>query len=103
MKETHKYINNFSEYQKALQFLEDGCDCGCYAVLPKEKFAKLRADFQSLSKPEQDAYVMANLISMGEGETTTSSRFPKIERTNTEFLIIEITEYLFAKKLTSTC
>ncbi|CAG8451856.1 7339_t:CDS:10 [Scutellospora calospora] len=67
-----KYINNFSEYQKALQFLEDGCDCGCYSVLPKEKFAKLRADFQSLSKPEQDAFVMANLISMGEGETTTS-------------------------------
>ena len=82
MKETHRYINNFSEYDKALQFLEKGCKCGCSAVLPKEKFAKLRVDFQSLSKSEQDAFVMANLIFMDEGETTTSSRFPKRTRTN---------------------
>lgn len=82
MKETHKYINNFSEYQKAIQFLEKICSCGCSTTLPKEKFAKLRVDFQSLSKYEQDVYVMANLISMDEGETTTSSRFPKKERTN---------------------
>ncbi|CAG8776432.1 11232_t:CDS:1, partial [Ambispora leptoticha] len=59
------------EYNQALQFLEKGCKCGCSAKLPKEKFAKLRSDFQSLSKPEQDAYVMANLISMDEGEITT--------------------------------
>ena len=84
MKETHKYNNNFKEkeYQKAIAFLEDGCNCGCFSVIPKEKFAKLRVDFQSLSKSEQDAFVMANLISMDEGETTTSSRFPKKHRTN---------------------
>ncbi|CAG8842956.1 18221_t:CDS:2, partial [Racocetra persica] len=50
------------------------CECGCSSQLPKEKFAQRRTDFQSLSKPEQDAYVMANLISMDEGEATTSSR-----------------------------
>jgi hypothetical protein len=82
MKETHKYINNFNEYEKAIQFLEKGCKCGCSDKLSKEKFAKRRADFQSLSKSEQDIYVMANLISMEEGETTTSSRFPTRERTN---------------------
>jgi hypothetical protein len=82
MNQTHKYINNFSEYDKAIQFLEKGCKCGCSAKLPKEKFARLREQFQNLSKPEQDAYVMANLISMDEGETTTSSRFPKKHRIN---------------------
>jgi hypothetical protein len=86
MNQTHKYNNNFKEeYQKAIQFLEKGCNCGCSAKLPKEKFAKLCSDFQSLSKKEQDAYVMANLISMDEGEETTSSRFPKRERTNQRF------------------
>jgi len=85
MKDDSKYINNFSEYEKALQFLEKGCECGCSAKLPKEKFAKRRADFQSLSKPEQDATLMGQLLIMEEGETTTSSRFPKRERTNQRF------------------
>jgi hypothetical protein len=52
MKDSSKYINNFKEYEKALQFLERGCECGCSSKLPQEKFAKLRADFQSLSKKE---------------------------------------------------
>ena len=82
MKDSSKYISNFKEYKKALQFLEKGCKCGCSVKLSKEKFAKRRADFQSLSKPEQDIYVMANLISMEKGEITTSSRFPTRERTN---------------------
>ncbi|CAG8850623.1 845_t:CDS:2, partial [Racocetra persica] len=61
-----KIWNNFkgSEYQKALQFLERGCECGCSKQLPKEKFAELRAGFQKLSKTEQDAFVMANLITL---------------------------------------
>ena len=83
MKQLHTYNNDFKEeYQKAIQFLEKGCKCGCSDKLPKEEFAQLRSDFQLLSKIQQDTYVMANLISMNEGETTTSSRFPTRKRTN---------------------
>jgi hypothetical protein len=81
MKSSSKY-NNFSEYQKAIQFLEKGCKCGCSAQVSSEKFAQLRENFQNLPKVAQDSYVMANLISMDEGEITTSSRFPKRERKN---------------------
>jgi len=83
MNKTHEYNNNFKEeYKKAIQFLKKGCKCGCSKKVPKEKFAKRRAEFQSLPKIGQDIYVMADLNSMNEGETTTSSRFPKKERTN---------------------
>ena len=82
MKQTHEYSNNFTEYQKAILFLKKGCNCGCYNKIPQEKFAKLRSDFQSLSKSEQDAFLMAQLISMEGGETTVSSRFSKRARTN---------------------
>ena len=82
MKKTHEYNNNFSEYGKALQFLERGCSCGCFSQLPKERFAQLREQFQNLSKVEQDSFLMAQLINTNEGEITTSSRFPKRERTN---------------------
>jgi hypothetical protein len=82
MKETHKYNNNFTEYQKATQFLKVGCKCECSSKLPKEKFAQLRVQFQTLSKKEQDAIIMGQLMVMDEGEETTSSRFPKRERTN---------------------
>jgi hypothetical protein len=74
--------NNSNEYNQALQFLEKGCKCSCSKKLPNDKFAKRRADFQSLSKSEKGIFVMANLITMDEGDTTTSSRFPKRERTN---------------------
>jgi hypothetical protein len=82
MKKTHKYNNNFSEYEKALQFLEKGCKCGCSKKVPPQKFAQLRSDFQNLSKVEQDVSVMTQLRFMEEGEITTSSRFPKRKRTN---------------------
>jgi hypothetical protein len=82
MKDTHKYSNNFTEYQRAIQFLEKGCKCGCSEKVPKEKFAKIRSQFQALPKSSQDTFVMGQLFSMDEGETTTSSRFPKKERTN---------------------
>ena len=84
MNETHKYINNFSdsEYNKAIQFLEKGCKCGCSAMLPREKFAKQRASFKFLSKEIREIFLMAQLLLMDEGEITTSSRFPKRERTN---------------------
>jgi hypothetical protein len=82
MKKTRKYNNNFSEYEKAIQFLEKGCRCGCSKKVPSEEFAQLRTQFQTLSKKEQDAFLMAQLINTKERETTTSSRFPKRKRTN---------------------
>ena len=72
-----------THYQKAIQFLEKGCKCGCSAQLPKEKFAQLRVQFQNLSKSSQDTFIMAQLLAMNEGNITTSSRFPKRERINT--------------------
>ena len=85
MKNSSKYISNSKEYQKALRFLKKGCKCGCSSKLLKEKFAQRRADFQSLSKLEQDATLMGQLLIIEEGDKTTSSRFPKKERTNKRF------------------
>ncbi len=85
MMETYEYINN-TEYQKAIRFLKKGCKCGCSHKLPREKFARLRTQFKSLSKPARDAFVMGQLLAMNEGvnkgDITTSSRYPKRERTN---------------------
>jgi hypothetical protein len=81
MKSNSKY-NSFSEYQKALDFLEVGCDCGCSDKIPPEKFAKLRAQFQNLSKTEQDAFLMAQFINTDGGGNTLSKRLKNKERTN---------------------
>jgi hypothetical protein len=82
MKDTHKYNNNFTEYQKAIQFLEKGCECGCSATLSKERFAILRDSFQKLTFLEKDAFVMGQLTNTKGGDMTASSRFPKRERLN---------------------
>ena len=71
-----------NEYQKALDFLERGCKCGCSAKVPKEKFAKLREEFQNFSHSEQDAFVMAQLFNTSGGETTKSKRLKRKERVN---------------------
>ena len=63
-----------NEYEKAFRFLEVGCGCGCSAKLPKEEFAVLREDFQALTKPEQDIFLMAQLRSMDGGPISTSRR-----------------------------
>ncbi|CAG8539139.1 212_t:CDS:2, partial [Paraglomus occultum] len=42
------------------------------AKLPKEEFAELREDFQTLTKPEQDIFLMAQLRAMYGGTTSTS-------------------------------
>jgi hypothetical protein len=81
MMETYEYRNNV-EYQKAIQFLKKGCKCGCSHKLPQEKFARLRTQFKSLSKPARDSFVMGQLLAMKEGDITTSSRFPKRKRIN---------------------
>ena len=61
-----------NEYEKALHFLEVGCACACSIMMPKEKFAELREDFQALTKPEQDIFLMAQLRSMDGGAINTS-------------------------------
>ena len=33
--------NNFTKYEKAIKFLDMGCRCGCFAKIPREKFAEL--------------------------------------------------------------
>ena len=94
MKNLHEYDNNFTEYQKALNFLQTGCNCGCSTKLPSQEFAQLRSDFQNLSKPAQDAFVMGQLFIMKDRETiTTSPRLKKKKRTNQRF------HYLFDHKI----
>ena len=39
-----------TEYEKAIEFLKVGCDCGCSFKVPKEAFAEMREAFQALSK-----------------------------------------------------
>ena len=47
-----------NEYQKAIDFLEKGCVCGCSSRIPKEGFAELRESFQALTKLEHDMFLM---------------------------------------------
>jgi len=53
--ENYNY-NGSTEYEKAMRFLELGCNCGCSKKIPKENFAELREAFQALSRPEQDIF-----------------------------------------------
>ena len=71
-----------THYQKALNFLAEGCHCGCYAKIPQEEFAELRTNFQSLSKKEQDAFLMAQLLNTRGGRNTFSPRLKNQVRTN---------------------
>ena len=48
-----------TEYEKAIEFLKVGCGCSCSSKVPMEAFAEMREAFQSLSKPEQDIFLMA--------------------------------------------
>ena len=70
------------EYEKAIRFLEIGCDCGCSQKISREKFAELREAFQALSRSEQDIFIMAQLKAMNGGEITSSRRLKKKMRTN---------------------
>src|SRR5690242_7140701 len=53
--ENNKY-NGSNEYEKAIDFLEKRCKCGCSSKIPKEEFAELRESFQALSISEQDIF-----------------------------------------------
>ena len=71
-----------TEYEKAIHFLETGCNCGCSKKIPRERFAELREAFQALSRSEQDIFLMAQLKAMNGGEITASRRLKKKARTN---------------------
>src|SRR5215204_5948088 len=90
-----------NEYEKALQFLELGCGCGCSAKLPREEFAELREAFQARTKPEQDIFLMAQLRSMDGGAISISRRLKNKIRVNKRTVYIVIP--LFVKKPTSIC
>ena len=81
MKSSNKY-NGSNEYQKAIEFLEKGCNCSCSSRIPKEQFAELRESFQALSKSEQDIFLMAQLKAMDNGSTSTSRCLRKKTRSN---------------------
>ena len=70
-----------NEYEKALHFLEQSCGCGCSAKMPKEEFAELREDFQALTKPEQDIFLMAQLKSMDGGAINLKNKTRVNKRT----------------------
>src|SRR6185312_6186284 len=74
--------NGSTEYEKAMRFLEVGCNCGCSKMIPREKFAELREAFQVLSRSEQDIFLMAQLKTMNGGEITASRRLKQKTRTN---------------------
>src|SRR5205085_10352443 len=90
MKKTHEYNTNFTEYKKALKFLKKGCECGCSSKVPREEFAQLRSDFQSLPKAEQDAFVMAHLFIMRDREKISTSPRLKNEYFNNKKIQIEL-------------
>ena len=79
--ENYNY-NGSNEYEKAIRFLEIGCNCGCSTKFAREEFAELREAFQALSRSEQDIFLMAQLKAMNGGEITASRRFKKKMRTN---------------------
>ena len=54
MKSNSEYDGSI-EYQKAIDFLEKGCDCGCSSRIPKEEFAELRDPFR-LSLKQSKTY-----------------------------------------------
>ena len=47
MKSNNKY-NGSNEYQKAIDFLEKGCDCDCFSRIPKEEFGEYRLGYSSI-------------------------------------------------------
>src|SRR6185369_14952176 len=81
MKSNNKY-NGSNEYEKAIDFLEKGCNCGCSSRISKEEFAELRESFQALSKVEQDIFLMAQLKAMDGGSISTSRHLKKKTRSN---------------------
>ena len=101
MKE-NKY-NNLTEYEKAINFIKTGCNCGCSNKIPKEEFSELRENFQALTKPEQDIFLMAQLRSMNSGEINTSQRLKRNHRLIKGLFIAEIVIHSFVKRHILIC
>jgi hypothetical protein len=77
-----KNIYNGS-YEKAIRFLELGCNCGCSQKIPREKsLPSYVRSFQALSRSEQDIFLMAQLKAMNGGEITANRRLKKKTRIN---------------------
>ena len=74
--------NNFTEYEKAINFLKNGCNCDCSNKISKEKFAEMREAFQALSKLKQDIFLMAQLKVMDGRTISNSKRLKKKTRSN---------------------
>jgi len=81
MKSNNK-CNGSNEYEKAIDFLEKGCRCGCSSRIPKEEFSELRESFQVLFKFEQDIFLMAQLKAMNGRSISTSRCLKKKIRFN---------------------
>src|SRR5581483_12438857 len=90
--------HNFTEYEKAINFLKNSCSCGCSNKIPKEKFAEMREAFQALSKSKQDILLMAQLKVMDGGTINNSRHLKKKTRFNKRTFIIEIIIYHFVRK-----
>ena len=80
---TNSEYNGSTEYEKAMRFLEIGCNCGCSQKIPREKFAELLEAFQALSRSEQDIFLMAQLKAMNGGELNVLKRKRVLIKDNT--------------------
>ena len=74
--------NSSNEYEKAINFLEKGCKCGCSSRIPKEEFAELRKSFQVFSKVKQDIFLMIQLKAMNGRSISISRCLKKKIRSN---------------------
>ena len=89
---------NFTEYEKAINFLQNVCNCGCSNKIPKEKFAEMQEDFQALSKSEQDIFLMAQLKVMDGGIISNSRRLKRKIRSNKKNFLPMRSQYIFLSK-----
>ncbi|KAG9293162.1 hypothetical protein G9A89_010499 [Geosiphon pyriformis] len=85
--------NGSTEYEKAICFLEMGCNCGCSKMIPRERFAELREAFQALSRSGQDILLMAQLRAMNGGEITANRNTPLCQKTYLNILGIGRTHF----------
>src|SRR5437773_12047926 len=95
--------NGSTEYEKAIRFLEIGCNCRCSKKIPREKFAELREAFQALSRSEQDIFLMVQLKAMNGGEIIASRCLKKKRVLIRERFTTEIAIRRFVRKRISIC
>ncbi len=74
--------NSSNKYEKAINFLEKGCKCGCSSRIPKEKFAELRKSFQAFFKVKQNIFLIVQLKIMNGGSISTSRHLKKKTRSS---------------------